>query len=100
MELMKLLNNDLEGLNEEEKAFAEEFNTKLRNNIINELVVYEGDELTNKFNTSKEDYYEALGQILINGIKGYKNLTMKQLIDIYLTKKRDEDFIKLIEKLS
>lgn len=100
MELVKILNNDLDGLNEEEKAYAEEFNSKLRNSITNDLIVYEGEMLAEKLKRNKEDYYEALGELLINGIKGYKNLSMKQLIDIYLTKKNDEDFIKLIQELS
>ena len=38
--------------------------------------------LAEKLKRNKEDYYEALGELLINGIKGYKNLSMKQLIDI------------------
>lgn len=96
MDLIRILNSDLEGLSEEEKEFATEFNAKLKDKIIEELVIYEGDELIKKLKTNKEDYYEALGNILISGRKGYKNLSMKQLIDIYLTKKSDEDFIKLI----
>lgn len=98
MDLLKILSSDLDGLSEKEKEFAQEFNAKLRNNIIEELVIYEGDELEKKLRTNKEDYYEALGNILINGRKGYKDLSMKQLIDIYLTKKSDEDFIGLINK--
>ena len=38
MNIFRLLNNDIEGLSEEERVFAESFNESLRNNIIDALV--------------------------------------------------------------
>ena len=45
MNIFRLLNNDIEGLSEEEGAFAEKFNEALRNNIIDALVEYEIEDL-------------------------------------------------------
>lgn len=96
MEFFNLINENLENLSNEEREACIEFNENLKNKIIQELIVYEGDNLKAKINSSLEDYYGALGELLINGVKGYKNMTLKQLIDIYLHKKNEEDFIRLI----
>lgn len=98
MELIKILNNDLDGLTEEEKGFAEEFNNRLKKDIIDELVKYDTDKFISTYNNSISDYYDMISQLMNNGIKGYKYMNLKQLIDIYLSKKSDEDFINLINR--
>lgn len=100
MDLLRILNNDLSGMKEEEIEFAQEFNNKLRESIIDELVIFEGKELINIYNSNKEDYYEKIDLLFVNGIKGYKVMTLKQLIDIYLSKKGENDFISLIGKIN
>lgn len=96
MDLIRILNNDLEGMSDEEREFAKAFNEKIKNNIIDELVVFEGESLISKLKNNKEDFMDSIDLIYINGIKGYKNMSLKQLIDIYLSKKGEEAFISLI----
>lgn len=96
MDLVKVLNNDMSGLTHEEIEKANNFNEKLREKLINELVIYEGEDLINKYKESKDKYFDKIEQIFFNGIKGYKDFKIKQLIDIYLDKKTEEDFMKIV----
>ena len=73
MDIFSLLNNDISGLSEEERRIAEKFN--------------------------EENFKAKLADILINGKKGYINMPTKTLIDIYLDKSNEVDFIKLIESI-
>lgn len=100
MDIFKILNNDNEGLSEEEREFAESFNEALREKIIDELVIHETNELVKCLKTDEETFREKMEYIFINGKKGYKNIPTKSLIDIYLDKKNEGDFINLIENLS
>lgn len=100
MDIFKILNNDTTGLTEEEKAFAEHFNNNLRDTVIDELVIYETNNMIQSLKNDEESFREKIEEILINGKKGYKDMPTKTLIDIYLDKKSEVDFINLIEKVS
>ena len=100
MDIFKLLNNDSNGLSEDEKAFAEKFNSDLREKIIYELVEYEIKEFTRCLKEDNETFKENIENIFINGKKGYKDMPTKTLIDIYLSKLNEGDFINLIESIS
>lgn len=94
---MDIMNKDIKELSEEEKAKADEFNERLKDKIIDELVDYESEELIKKLNSDKEFFIDSIYNLLVNGAKGLKNLNIKQLIEIYLNKKTQEEFIKLVE---
>ena len=98
LDLNKLINNDLDGLSNEEQEYAKEFNKYLRENIIKKLIEKQGSELIAKYKSDIEDYYETLGNILTKGVKGYNNMTLKMLIDTYLTQYDETDFIELLSK--
>ncbi|SCJ60262.1 Uncharacterised protein [uncultured Clostridium sp.] len=100
MDVFKILNNNTDGLTDEEKVFAEQFNYVLREKIMNELVGYEISELINNLESDKELFEEKIENIFINGKKGYKDMPTKTLIDIYLSKMNEGDFISLIESIS
>lgn len=100
MDIFKILNNDTDGLTDEEKAFADKFNYTLREKIIDELVEYEINELINNLRVDKEIFKEKVENIFINGKKGYKDMPTKTLIDIYLSKMNEGDFVNLIESIS
>ena len=57
MNIFRLLNNDIEGLSEEEGAFAERFNEALRNNIIDAL-----------FFSTSNGYTENADDVFLNAI--------------------------------
>jgi len=94
---MDIINKDIKELSEEEKSRADEFNERLKDKIIDDLVDYESEELIKKLNSDKEFFIDSIYNILVNGSKGLKNLNVKQLIEIYLNKKTQEEFIKLVE---
>lgn len=100
MNIFNILNNDTEGLTDEEKIFAEGFNEKLRENIIDELVIYETNMLIKELKDDEEGFREKIEGIFINGKKGYRSIPTKILIDIYLEKLKEGDFINLIERIS
>lgn len=100
MNIFRLLNNDIEGLSEEEKIFAESFNEALRNNIIDSLVEYEIEEIIKQLKEDEDGFREKLADIFINGKKGYNKIPTKSLIDIFLDKKDEGEFINLIENIS
>ncbi|MDU2122875.1 MAG: hypothetical protein E7E64_10060 [Clostridium celatum] len=100
MNIFKLLNNDIQDLSEEERIFAESFNEALRNNIIDALVEYEIEELIKQLKDNEESFREKLSDIFINGKKGYNKMPTKTLIDIFLDKKDEGEFVNLIESIN
>ena len=100
MNIFRLLNNDIEGLSEEERVVAESFNEALRNNIIDALVEHEIEKLIKELKDDEEGFREKLSDIFINGKKGYVKMPTKTLIDIFLDKKDEGEFINLIESIS
>lgn len=100
MDIFKILNNDTNGLTDEEKAFSDQFNYTLREKIMDELVEYEIKDLINNLKVDKEIFKEKVESIFINGKKGYKDMPTKTLIDIYLSKMNEGDFVNLIESIS
>ncbi len=100
MNIFRLLNNDIQDLSEEERIFAESFNEALRNNIIDALVDYEIEELIKQLKDDEESFREKLSDIFINGKKGYNKMPTKTLIDIFLDKKDEGEFINLIESIN
>lgn len=99
MNMFELLNNDNQGFTEEEKTLADNFNNKLRDMIIDELVLLEGEELISLYKSDRERFNEKIEEIFVNGKKGYKNIPTKTLIDIFIHRKSEVDFINLIEGL-
>lgn len=100
MNIFKLLNNDISELSEEERVLAEDFNEALREKIIDSLVESEIDILIKELKFDEEVFRDKLSDIFINGKKGYKKMPTKTLIDIYLDKRDEGEFINLIESIN
>lgn len=100
MNIFRLLNNDIQDLSEEERIFAESFNEALRNNIIDALVEYEIEEIIKQLKDDEESFRDKLSDIFINGKKGYNKMPTKTVIDIFLDKKDEGEFINLIESIN
>ena len=100
MNIFKLLNNDISELSEEERGLAEDFNDDLREKIIDSLVESEIDILIKELKFDEEVFRDKLSDIFINGKKGYKKMPTKTLIDIYLDKRDEGEFINLIESIN
>lgn len=100
MNIFRVLNNDIVDLSEEEKIVTEKFNKLLRDKLINELAEYEINELIKDLKSNEEDFRAKLMSIFVNGKKGYIKMPTKTLIDIYLDKKDEGEFINLLESIS
>ena len=98
MNIFQLLSNN-EALNDEEKKYAEYFDKILRDKLIDELVILECNTLIEQATNDKEIFKSKIENIFINGKKGFKDMPTKTLIDIYLERKNEGDFIYLIESL-
>lgn len=87
MNIFRLLNNNIEDLNEEERVLAENFNEALREKLIDDLAEYEIDEFIKELKSDEESFRLKISEILVNGKKGYIKMPTKTLIDIYLDKR-------------
>lgn len=100
MDILKILNDDLMGLTEEEKIYAVDFREKLREKLIDDLVRFEAESLIEKLSRSKESFVDSIDNIFTNGVKGYNTLTMQLLISIYLDKIGEKSFFDAIEVIN
>ena len=99
MNIFDLLNNNKDSLSTEEVEYAKRFDDLLREKVIDELVDFECNKLIEDMTNNKELFINKIEQIFINGKKGYKDMPTKSLIDIYIDKKNEGDFIYLIESI-
>ena len=70
MDIFKSLNNGNNGLSEEERAFADKFNSDLRERIIYELVEYEIKEFVRCLKEDSEIFKENI--IIFIGLSNVK----------------------------
>ena len=100
MDIFKMFNDNMSELSDEERFYVERFNDILKDAIIDELVIYEGNKIIETLKNNEEAFRENMELIFTNGLKGYKNMPMKSLIDIYIDKCGEEAFINLIQNIS
>lgn len=96
MDLHRILNNDTSNLNEEEIKIFNDFNENLKEKLIERLIDFEIEDLRK---LSTEDFNERIYNMLFNGVKGYKELNTKQLIDIFLNKLGQENFVEILTNI-
>jgi nicotinic acid phosphoribosyltransferase len=80
------------------KTFPNEKVTALidyHNNVVEDSL-----RLARYLKEDTEIFKENIENIFVNGKKGYKDMPTKTLIDIYLSKLNEGDFINLIESIS
>ena len=65
-----------------------------------ELVEHEINEFIKELKEDIDGFKEKVENIFVNGKKGYKDMPTKTLIDIYLSKMNEGDFINLIESIN
>ncbi len=84
-----------EDVQEYMKKYAEELKEAIKTDLTKDLA----DKMLKDVNKNNETFINILTEILENGCKGFNNMSTKALLDIYLQKKNEEDFIKLIDKI-
>ncbi|MDP4091032.1 MAG: hypothetical protein Q8930_17420 [Bacillota bacterium] len=94
-----LISGDFSGYPEEEQNYMKEFNELLRENIKEELINDTRKKIFDNIKESNNDIMNILTDILENGHKGYNNMSTRTLLNIYLEKKGEEDFMKLLDRV-
>lgn len=95
-----LLSGDFSAYPEEAQEYLKNFNEKLREYLIEELVGDVTQRIFKSIEGGKEEYRTILTEILERGHKGYNNMSTRTLLNIFLEKKDEESFIKLLERVS
>lgn len=94
-----ILSGDFSNYPEDVQEYMKKYTEKLREAIKVELTKDLSDRMLKDVDKNNETFINILTEILDNGCKGYNNMSTKALLDVYLQKKNEEDFIKLIEKI-
>jgi hypothetical protein len=94
-----ILLGDFSNYPEDIQEYMKKYTEKLREAIKAELTKDLSNKMLKDVNKNNETFTNILTEILENGCKGFNNMSTKALLDIYLQKKNEEDFIKLIEKI-
>lgn len=71
------------------KKYTEELRESIKEELINKLAYI-----------SREDLVDMLTEVLENGFKGYNKMSTRILLNIYLEKNNEENFIKLLENIN
>lgn len=96
----ELIDGDISKYDEETRLYIDTFREKLRENIKEALVDDIAEKMIDALNSDKEEFRSILETLLENKNKGLNNLPLRTLLDMYITKKGQENFVKLIEKTS
>ncbi|GAA0679946.1 MULTISPECIES: hypothetical protein [Clostridium] len=96
----ELIDGDISKYDEETRLYIDTLREKLRENIKEALVDDMAEKMIDALNSDKEEFRSILETLLENKNKGLNNLPLRTLLDMYITKKGQENFVKLIEKTS
>lgn len=100
MEIQDIISGDFSAYPEETQVFMREYTEKLRENIKDELIKDISYKMLKDIDKSKDYFMDVLTDILDNGYKGFSKLSTQSLIDTYLERKNEEDFLILLEKVN
>jgi rubrerythrin len=95
-----LLSGDFSAYPEEAQVYVQSFSKMLRERLIEQLINDTAEKIFKSIEGGREEYKTILTEILENGHKGYKKMSTRALLNLYLEKKNEEEFIKLLEKVS
>jgi len=95
-----VLSENFSAYPEEAQEFIKSYNEKLREVIKEELIQDRADMMLKDIDKSNETFINMLGEILENGCKGFNKMSTRSLVNIYLDKKDEVAFMKLLEKVN
>lgn len=98
--IQDIISGDFSAYDEEIQKLMEEYTEKLRENIKDELIDDIADKMLKDIDKSKDYFMSVLTQILENGYKGLNKMSTRSLLNMYLERKNEEDFVKLLEKVN
>ncbi|ERI91512.1 hypothetical protein HMPREF1982_03156 [Clostridiales bacterium oral taxon 876 str. F0540] len=94
-----ILSGDFSKYPEELQEYMKKYTEKLREAIKEELAKEMADKILKEVNKDNETFMSILTEILDNGFKGFNKMSTRTLLNMYLEKKSEEDFMKLLESI-
>jgi flagellar motor switch protein FliG len=95
-----ILSGDFTSYPEETQKFMKVYTDKLREAIKDELTKDLAYRMLKDVDKSNDTFMNILTEILDNGCKGLNKMSTRTLLNIFLEKKSNEDFMKLIENIN
>lgn len=95
-----ILSGDFSSYPEETQKFMKEYTEKLREAIKGELTKDLANRMLKDVDKSNDVFMNILTEILDNGCKGFAKMSTRTLLNIFLEKKSNEDFMKLLENIN
>ncbi|MFL0245810.1 hypothetical protein [Candidatus Clostridium stratigraminis] len=95
-----ILIGDFTSYPEETRKIMEEYTEKLREAIKEELTRDLADKMLKDVDKSNETFMNILTEILEKGCKGYNKMPTRTLLNLFLEKKSNEDFMRLLENIN
>ncbi|MBU3158544.1 hypothetical protein KPL37_02000 [Clostridium frigoris] len=100
MKIQDIMSGDFSQYPEDTQIFMKEYTEKLRENIKEEIINDISTKMLKNIDKSKDYFMNVLTDILDNGYKGLNKLSTQSLIDMYLERKNQDDFLILLEKVN
>jgi hypothetical protein len=95
-----LMSGDFSAYSGEMREFMVKYTESLRENIKAELVEEMSNKMLKDIDKNNEIFINVLTEILENGCKGFKEMSTQKLVNLYLERKDEEAFIRLLEKVN
>lgn len=95
-----LLSEDFSAYSKDEQEFMKDYNDKLKQAIKDEIVQDMANRMLKDIDKSNETFVNILGEILENGFKGLNKMSTRSLVNMYLERKDEEAFMRLLERVN
>lgn len=95
-----VLSEDYSKYSPEVQEYMKKYNESLREKIKEELAKDLADRMLKDIDKSNETFMNILTEILNNGCKGFSKMSTRTLLNMYLERKGQEDFISLLEQIN
>lgn len=95
-----ILSGDFSKYPEETQEFMKRYTEILRENIKEQLRDDLAYRMLKDVDKNNETFMNILTNIVDNGCKGFNKMPTRELLNIYLEKKNEEDFFNLLEKVN
>jgi hypothetical protein len=98
--IQDILSGDFSRYPEETQEFMRRYTEILRENIKEELAKDLANKMLKDVGKSNETFMNILTEILDNGCKGFNKMSTRSLLNTYLERKNEEDFMNLLDKVN
>jgi uncharacterized protein (DUF2344 family) len=95
-----ILSENFSSYPEDVQQYMIKYTEKFREALKEELTKDLAERMLKDIDKSNETFMNILTEILYNGCKGFDKMSTRTLLNIYLEKKSQEDFIKLLEGIT